>query len=84
MQYIRFCLRTFTARTLMASRAGPGLVFLICSLYLLSAASSLLILSSTVSLRLLLCAHIHAHTQQRTCNKNRFAQRSEHGGRQTL
>lgn len=47
--YTRFCLRILMALALTASCAGPGLVFLIFSLYLLSSASSFLIFSSTVS-----------------------------------
>lgn len=49
MSYIRFCFKTRMALAFTASWAGPGLVFLICSLYLASSVSSLLILSSTLS-----------------------------------
>lgn len=59
--YILFCLRTLIARDLTASCAGPGLVFLICSLYRASSASSLFIFSSTVSPLLFICKSLHTN-----------------------
>jgi len=53
--YIFFCFSKRMARAFTASCAGPGLVLLICSLYLTSSASSFFIFSSTVSPLLFIC-----------------------------
>ncbi len=53
--YIFFCFSKRMARAFTASCAGPGLVLLICSLYLTSSTSSFLIFSSTVSPLLFIC-----------------------------
>jgi hypothetical protein len=53
--HIFFCFSKRMARAFTASCAGPGLVLLICSLYLTSSASSFLIFSSTVSPLLFIC-----------------------------
>lgn len=59
--YIFFCFKIRIARALIASCAGPGLVFLICSRYLKSSPSSFFIFSSTVSPRLFICTQIHRY-----------------------
>ncbi len=67
LAYIFFCFRRRMARALTASCAGPGLVLLICSLYLKSSASSFFIFSSTVSPLLFICTTTKTSSYKHGC-----------------
>jgi len=72
LAYIFFCFRRRMARALTASCAGPGLVLLICSLYLKSSASSFFIFSSTVSPLLFICTTTKTSSYKHGCRPRHY------------